>query len=91
MRTLEQISRPRKFAGLGCVALLLAGGSPARADNIDTELFNKALLIMKDLEAHGYKNVGILKFLVKQGNGDPTLAAGKLTRVTRKAGAIQSI
>src|SRR5437868_13775516 len=69
------------FAGLGSLALLLVGVSPARADNIDNELRSKALLIMKDLEARGYKNVGILKFQVKQGNSPPTLTAGKLNYV----------
>src|SRR5205807_10292709 len=48
------------------------------ADNIDNELRSKALLIMKDLEAHEYKNVGVLKFQVKKGNTHPTLTAGKL-------------
>jgi hypothetical protein len=66
------------LGGLGCLALLLSGGSPACADNIDKELYGKARQVMKDLEDHGYKNVGILKFLVKQGNNPATLTAGKL-------------
>jgi hypothetical protein len=66
------------FAGLGCLALILAGGSPARADNIDKELVSKAGFIMKDLQTHGYKNVGVLKFLVKRGNTPPIFTAGKL-------------
>jgi hypothetical protein len=78
----EHALKPKTWlAGLGCLALLLAAGHTARADNIDNELRTKALLIMKDLEAHGYKNVGILKFQVKQGNSPPTLTAGKLNYV----------
>src|SRR5207302_9519376 len=69
------------LAGLGCLAFFLAGGSPARADNIDNDLRTKALLIMKDLEAHAYKNVGILKVQFKQGNSPLTLTAGKLNYV----------
>ena len=66
------------FAVLGCVGLLLAGATPARADHIDKELFSKANAIMKDLETNGYKNVAILKFQVKQGSMAPSLTAGKL-------------
>src|SRR5947209_2871310 len=78
----EHVEKPRTWlAGLGCLALLLAGGSPARADNIDNELRTNARLIMEDLEAHGYKNVGILKFQVKQWNTPPTLTAGPLNYV----------
>jgi len=67
--------------GIGCLAFVLAGANAARADHIDNELRTKAILIMKDLEGHGYKNVGILKFQVKIGNTPPTLSAGKLNDV----------
>src|SRR5262245_57513395 len=66
------------LAGLGCFALFAAGIPTARADNIDNELRTKAGLIMKDLQARGYQNVGVLKFLVKRGNTPPTFTAGKL-------------
>jgi hypothetical protein len=79
MRMSNRFSKPSQwFVGLGCVALLLAGGSSARADNIDKVLWTKAGKIMQDLEDHHYKNVGILKFQVKKGNTPPTLTAGKL-------------
>lgn len=70
-------STMRTLSGL-CLGLLAAGVTSARGDHIDRELFNKAHLIMKDLEARAYKNVGILKFQVRKGNAAPTLAAGKL-------------
>src|SRR5262249_6470091 len=76
----EHVSKPWLGGGV-CLALLLAGGSPARADNIDNALRTRVLAIMKDLEAHGYKNVGVLKFQVKLGNTPPTLTAGKLNYV----------
>jgi hypothetical protein len=70
--------KKRFLAGLGCLALLFTGGVRVRADHIDNELRTLSVKIMKDLEEHGYKNVGILKFQVKKGNTAPTLAAGKL-------------
>src|SRR5438552_3617180 len=72
-------SKPAAWlAGLGCLAILMAGPSSARADNIDNELRAKAGAVMKDLQAHGYQNIGVLKFQVRRGNTPPTLTAGKL-------------
>jgi len=60
------------------VALLLAGNAAVRADHIDNELRLKAPSIMKQLEAEGYKNVGIFKFQVIKGNNPPTFTGGKI-------------
>ncbi len=61
---------------------MLAGKCLRRsADNIDNELRVKSRLIMEDMEAHGYKNIGILKFQVKKGATPPSLTAGKLNSV----------
>jgi hypothetical protein len=78
MFTVKLRSKLRTSAGLGCLALLLAGGNPVLADNIDNTLRIKAREIMRQLEERGYKNVGILKFQVKKGEQPLTLTAGKL-------------
>lgn len=64
---------------MACLAMV--GSGAARADHIDGKLRGEAVAIMKDLEKKGYKNVGILKFQVQNGNTPPTLTAGKLNYV----------
>ena len=66
---------------LCAVVLWMGYARPARADHIDKEFFKQGLQIMNHLKAQGYKNVGVLKFLVKKGNNPPTFTAGKLNYV----------
>lgn len=60
---------------------LTLGGSEPKLKTIDDKLFRVSHLIMKDLVDHGYKNVGVLKFQVKNGNSEATLTSGTLNYV----------
>ncbi len=55
-------------AALVVGAAVLAAGSPARADNLDTALAKHAPDVIRYLQEHHSHNVGILKFRVKKGN-----------------------
>lgn len=68
-----------KYASASLIALaLLAAAAPARADNIDEELIQRARTVMKDLQDRQYKNVGVLKFRVKKGPHEPSFNVGLL-------------
>lgn len=59
-------------------AVLALGPSLARADNLDRELVKKAPEILAHLQKQGYKNVGVLKFMVKKGKSDLSFNSGAL-------------
>ena len=71
-------TRPAWIA-LPLLALGLAA-TPARADhdNLDEALRSQAGPIVQSLRKHGYQNVGVLKFLVRTGDGPFTDNAGEL-------------
>lgn len=52
-----------------------------RADNIDEELIKRAPDLVKTLEGKGYRNVGVLKFIVKAGKEAPNANIGPLNLV----------
>ncbi len=49
-----------------------------RADAIDQALFRCRKELREKLQEHNYKNVGVLKFEVQRGEGQPTLQMGRL-------------
>jgi hypothetical protein len=54
-------------------------GVPAvRADHIDDSLINASRDLARTLHEKGFKNIGVLKFLVKKGNARPDGNAGAL-------------
>jgi hypothetical protein len=66
-------------------AAWMVSAQAARADNIDRGLFLAAPSILEDLNKHGYKNVGVLKFQVQKDNersdvpkGAPSFSVGRL-------------
>src|SRR5436190_11454590 len=64
-------------------AALVLGGwvnnpAPARADNIDLELYKQAPKVMEYLQKQGFQNVGVLKFRVQKGTKPETFNAGPL-------------
>lgn len=66
--------------GLAVVLCLpwLASPEFVRADNLDKELMTQAAAIFKVLQARKCQNVGVLKFMVKVGKGEPSFNAGAL-------------
>src|SRR5262249_27571923 len=58
------------------LVLLLAG--PARADNIDRQLVRRAGELVKKCAGRKWKNVGVLKFLVKLGDRPASLGVEPL-------------
>src|SRR5215813_2185014 len=63
------------------LALALAcglGAGSARADHLDDSLNNKGQEIVEALRSKGVKNVGVLRFRVKEGNRAETWSAGPL-------------
>jgi hypothetical protein len=61
------------------LAALAVTHLPARADNIDEKLLDEARTkIMKELRDNKYQNVGVLKFRVKKGSGEPSYTVGLL-------------
>ncbi len=68
----------RKIGGL--LALLALAGAPlaVRAESIERELYRQAPEMIKTLKARGYKNVGVLRFLVRKGDAKATTLAGTL-------------
>jgi hypothetical protein len=59
-------------------ALVLAAPARAAGDPLDEALFDKAGGLIDSLKKKGFKNVGVLKFLVRHGDGEPTDDAGDL-------------
>jgi hypothetical protein len=72
----------RTTVAFGIVCLLLATGPRfVRADHIDEELVKRSPELVKTLHAKGYKNVGVLKFIVKAGKEAPNANIGPLNLV----------
>ena len=65
---------------IGFLALAAFIGNPliVRAESIERELYRRAPDMIKTLKDKGYKNVGVLRFLVKKGDEKPTTLAGTL-------------
>lgn len=63
------------------LAIGLARPAMLRADHIDDELIKRAPELVKTLQAKGYKNVGVLKFMVKAGKQAPNANIGPLNLV----------
>jgi hypothetical protein len=65
-----------------CLALTLLGvvlpAPPARADNLDRKLAGEGEKLIKLCRARGYRSVGALKFRVKLGKREPSLAVEPL-------------
>lgn len=72
-------ARARSGWMVSAATLILSAGftSSARADRMDEGLLQAAPNIMKYLQDHNYKNVGVLKFRVKKG-ATPTFNIGPL-------------
>lgn len=63
---------------LATVAALVGAPAVVRADNLDKELMNKSQALFAELQKRGCQNVGVLKFMVKKGKGEPSFNAGAL-------------
>ena len=48
--------------------VVAVGPAAVRADSLDRELLKQAPRVIRYLQDHGYKNVGVLKFRVKKGD-----------------------
>lgn len=77
---LARQTRPqgRAWGLLLTAAVVALGPSFARADNLDKELVKKAPEILSHLQKQGYKNVGVLKFMVKKGKSDLSFNSGAI-------------
>ncbi len=77
------LERRRAFVAWGAVCCLLLAAAPrvVHADHIDEELVKRGPELVKALEAKGYKNVGVLKFIVKAGKEAPNANIGPLNLV----------
>ena len=53
-------------------ALAVLGATTARAESLDRELKNRAPEVIQFLKGKGCRNVGVLKFLVREGEGEAT-------------------
>jgi hypothetical protein len=90
MSTLKRATSGRWKAAAGLAGLLLAcwaGGSGARADNIDEKLVVEAPKLMQEIYHRGYKNVGVLSFRLEKGQSRPTFHGGMI--VTNMADRLQ--
>ncbi len=63
----SHISPRFRFFLAGMVVAMFFGARQARADHIDEKLTENAKDLVKELQDKGFKNVGVLKFLVKKG------------------------
>src|SRR4051812_10177443 len=61
-------------------ALFVPGSARAADDALAGELKAKAPAVVAHLKAKGFTNVGVLKFLVRQGEEEPRDDAGDLNR-----------
>lgn len=66
---------------LGSVVFWFVGQQAVRADHIDDELIKRAPELVKALQAKGYKNVGVLKFMVKAGKESANANIGPMNLV----------
>ena len=69
----------RSFAALFLIALA-ASSVRAGSDPLDEALFDKAKTVLELLKKKGFKNVGVVKFLVKRGDGSPQDDVGDLNQ-----------
>jgi hypothetical protein len=71
-------------------SLLLALPSTSQADHVDDELIKNAEALVKALQEKGYKNVGVIKFMVKRGNDalSPNVGAINMNMATRVENAL---
>src|SRR5271170_8428959 len=72
----------RSVAAVTAVALFVfpAVAAEPKLPNLDTALSTNAPKILKELRQREYKNVGVLKFLVADGDGQPRGNVGSLNR-----------
>ena len=69
----------RAFAAFVVLALA-APGVRAASDPLDEAMFGKAKTILESLKAKGFKNVGVVKFLVQRADGPPQDDVGDLNQ-----------
>jgi hypothetical protein len=60
------------------LALALCPVPVARADHIDADLLFQAKDVLRHVQDKGYKNVGVLHFVLQKGDHKPTYAAGMI-------------
>ena len=68
----------RKIIGFLALAAFIGNPLAVRAESIERELYRQAPDMIKTLKDKGYKNVGVLRFLVQKGDEKPTTLAGTL-------------
>lgn len=73
--------RKQLLIAFAAIAAMLCATPSAHADNIDNELLKLSPQLVKALQEKGYKNVGVLKFMVKVGKQSPSANAGPLNLV----------
>lgn len=83
IRTREPKPTTRHTFGRGAIAAALvlsaAAGMPAAdAETLDRALLKQAPTVIRHLKDRGYKNVGVLKFLVKKGDAPASDRVGTL-------------
>ena len=75
---MQRFSQYRSAGVIVAFAIAVAAPRAARADHIDDALIKAAPEMVKELERKGFKNVGVLKFLVKKGKSATDGTAGPL-------------
>ncbi len=79
---MKRLIRWNLVGRFGAAALALAVWSAAapraRADVLDKEMLGSCATVMEHLQKQGYKNVGVLKFRVQVGKGQPRFDVGRL-------------
>ncbi len=68
----------RRLPLLMALAGLLLVSRTTRADHIDQELSKRIPDLVKDLQAKGYNNIGVLRFQLQKGKQAPTYSAGQI-------------
>src|SRR5580692_5745642 len=70
------------FRTLTALAVLAIASPALRAagDPLDEQMFGKAKAILSTLKAKGFKNVGVVKFMVKRADGPPQDYVGDLNQ-----------
>jgi len=63
---------------LALTAFALCASTGRAGDPLDDALFDKASSVLDQLQKKGFKNVGVLKFLVRQGDGEASDDVGDL-------------
>lgn len=62
------------------ILALIAPSVRAASDPLDEALFEKAKTVLETLKKKGFKNVGVVKFQVKRGEGSPQDSVGDLNQ-----------